>query len=326
MFHMKRIMGLNNIKIVLLISFLVLFFSCAEGQTKQKKSEKLGLGNKSNLPLETNNFQPLLGQKNASLQLELDKLIQKNPKWATLVKNKKMAVGLVDLKNLNAIRFAAVNGNHMMYAASLPKIAVLLAAMDALEKKEIEDTKELRADLRIMISKSNNQATTRVIDILGFEKIAAVLQDSTYHFYDKENGGGLWVGKRYAATGRRVPDPLKGISHAATVDQVCRFYYNLAFGKLVSRERSRQMLGYMERPEIHHKFVNSIEKIAPKARLFRKSGSWTTFHADSILVWEDGKRAYILVALIDDKNGEQIIRQLVAPVEKALKINVNTSN
>lgn len=314
-------MNPNGYKIVSLISFLIFFSSCVEGQNKQKGMNQTDAGSKTSLPLETNNFQPLMDMKNTSLQQELDKAIQKNPKWAALVRNKKMAVGLVDLRDLDNIRYAAVNGNHMMYAASLPKIAVLLAAMDALEKKEIEDTKALRDDLRIMISKSNNQATTRVIDILGFEKIAAVLQDSTYHFYDKSNGGGLWVGKRYASSGRRVPDPLKGISHAASVDEVCRFYYNLAFGKLVNKERSKQMLGYMSKPEIHHKFVNSIEKIAPKAKLYRKSGSWTTFHADSILVWEDGKRAYILVALIDDKNGEQIIRQLVAPIEKALKIN-----
>jgi beta-lactamase class A len=76
----------------------------------------------------------------------------------------------------------------------------------------------------------------------------------------------------------------------------------------------------MENPELHHKFVNTLERIAPRARLFRKSGSWSTFHADSILVWGDKDRRYILVALIDDNNGEQIIRQLVVPIEKALKM------
>jgi len=300
-------------------------FSCAEGQTnsgsKNKNSQSDGLA----LPLDDENFVALMDTKDPILQSKLQQVIAKNAKWSELVRNKKMAVGVVDLYDLQNIKYAAINGDHMMYAASLPKIAVLLAAMDALEKGEIEDTKELRADMRIMISKSNNQATTRVIDLLGFEKIAAVVQDSTYEFYNKEAGGGLWVGKRYAASGKRVPEPLKGISHAASVDQVCRFYYNLAYGKLVSRERSKQMLEYMENPEIHHKFVNTLERVAPKARLFRKSGSWTTYHADSILVWEDGMRRYILVALINDKNGEQIIRQLVNPVERALQIESHTA-
>ena len=36
-------------------------------------------------------------------------------------------------------------------------------------------------------------------------------------------GGGLWVGKRYAAAGKRLPDPMNGLSHGATVEQVSRF-------------------------------------------------------------------------------------------------------
>jgi len=71
---------------------------------------------------------------------------------------------------------------------------------------------------------------------------------------------------------------------------------------------------------LHHKFVNTLDQIAPDARLFRKSGSWKSFHSDSILVWgKDQKRRYILVALVDNENGEQIIRSLVKPIEKVLK-------
>ena len=88
----------------------------------------------------------------------------------------------------------------------------------------------------------------------------------------------------------------------------------------MNAKRSKQMLDIMEDPELHHKFVNTLDKIAPNARLFRKSGSWRTYHSDSILVWgEDSNRRYILVALIDDANGEQIIRDLVKPIEKVLK-------
>ncbi len=80
------------------------------------------------------------------------------------------------------------------------------------------------------------------------------------------------------------------------------------------------MLDIMVNPDLHHKFVNTIEKIAPLAKLYRKSGSWKTYHSDSILVWgKNPDRRYILVALIDDPNGEQIIRNLVKPIEKILK-------
>ncbi len=274
------------------------------------------------LPIQSgeSSIKPLGSLLNKELQNGLELELNKNPKWKKLIQQNKLAVGVIDLSNQNNIEYARINGNNMMYAASLPKIAVLLAAMDAIEKGELKETPEVVSDMKLMISKSNNQAATRMIDRLGFDKIESVLTDEKYQLYDEEHGGGLWVGKRYASSGTTNREPLKNLSHAATVNQVCRFYYLLVNGKLVNYKRSKQMLGIMENPALHHKFVNTLDEIAPKARLFRKSGSWKNFHSDSILVWgKDPKRRYILVALVDDASGEKIIRNLVKPVEKALK-------
>ena len=276
------------------------------------------------LPIKSNNstLKPLGSLLNPDLQKELEVQLNKNPKWKSLIAQNKMAVGVIDLRDPNNVEYARINGNHMMYAASLPKIAVLLAAMDALEKGQLKETPEVTDDMKIMISKSNNAAATRMIDRVGFDKIESVLTDEQYHLYDEEHGGGLWVGKRYASTGATNREPLQNLSHAATVNQVCRFYYLLANGKLVSYDRSKQMLDIMENPALHHKFVNTLDEVAPDAKLYRKSGSWKNFHSDSVLVWgKNPKRRYILVALINDPNGESIIRNLVKPVEKALKIN-----
>jgi beta-lactamase class A len=278
----------------------------------------------SQLPIKSTNAQlkPLTSVVDRSLQLDIEKELQKNPHWKALIKQKKMAVGIVDLRNVNQPKFARINGNHMMYAASLPKIAVLLAAMDAIEKGELEETDEVKADMRLMISKSNNAASTRMIDRVGYEKLEAVMTDPKYGFYDEEKGGGLWVGKRYGGGGDTNREPLKNLSHAASVTQVCRYYYMLANGELVSRKRSEQMLEIMENPDLHHKFISVLDKIAPNASVYRKSGSWKTYHSDSVLVWgKDPNRRYILVALIDDPAGDQIIRDLVKPIEKVLKVN-----
>ncbi len=256
-----------------------------------------------------------------NMQRDLENELNANPRWKKLISQKKMAVGLVDLSNPDQTKFARVNGLHMMYAASLPKIAILLAAMDAIEKGEIEETANVKADMRIMISKSNNQAASRMIDLVGFEKIESVMTDPRYEFYDEELGGGLWVGKRYGSGSITNREPLKQFSHAASVTQVCRFYYYMVYGQLVSTERSKQMLDIMGDPELHHKFVNSIEKVAPKARLFRKSGSWRTYHSDSILVWGP-ERKYILVALVDDQNGEQIIREIASKMDAIARVNL----
>ncbi|MEZ7495938.1 serine hydrolase [Leeuwenhoekiella aequorea] len=271
------------------------------------------------LPLKSCIDAPLENFNSKILTTQLYNQITKDPKLKSLIANKKMSVGIVSLDDPNAIQYAGINGEEMMYAASLPKIAILLAAMDAIDKGEMKETAEIKNDMWLMISKSNNQASTRMIDRLGYDKISSVLTSDKYKLYDKSNGGGLWVGKRYAAAGERRPDPLKGLSHAATAEQVCRFYYKLVTGTLVSAERSKEMLDIMENPSLHHKFVNTLERIAPTARLFRKSGSWQNYHSDSILVWGENGRKYILVALVEDPNGEQIIRNLVFPVEKALQ-------
>lgn len=271
------------------------------------------------LPVSVPNLPELGAFRDGDLQNALRQNLNKNAKWAQLTRNKKMAVGLVDLRDLRNIRFASTNGREMMYAASLPKIAILLAAMDALEKHELAETPEVREDMHMMIAKSSNQAATRMIDRVGFEKIEEVLTNPDYSLYDEEMGGGLWVGKRYASQGRRYPDPMKGLSHAATVDQVCKFYYMLVFGKLVSYERSRQMLNMMSSPKLHHKFVNTLEKSTKGAHIYRKSGTWQNFHADSALVWGP-RRRYILVSLVENDEGENILRHLVNSADEVLHI------
>lgn len=274
------------------------------------------------LPTSDGKIAMLTSLADSDLQKTLETEINKNPLWKKLINQKKMSIGLVDLRDTNNVKFARINGNHMMYAASLPKIAVLLAAMDAIDKKELTETADIRKDMRLMISKSNNAATTRMIDRVGYDKIESVMRSKKYKFYDEAIGGGLWVGKRYGGGGNTNREPLKNLSHAATVTQVCRYYYLLANGKLVNQKRSKQMLDIMENTALHHKFVNTLDKIAPDARIFRKSGSWKNYHSDSVLVWgKDLNRRYILVALIEDASGEQIIRDLIKPVEKVLRAN-----
>lgn len=110
---------------------------------------------------------------------------------------------------------------------------------------------------------------------------------------------------------------MRGISHAATVTQVCRFYYLVATGRIIGPERSRQMLEDLSQPGLHHKFVGVLERRAPAAQLFRKSGTWRDWHSDSVLVWGPERR-YILVALAETPRGEAILRGLAGTVDDVL--------
>lgn len=263
-------------------------------------------------------WHPLLETVNQELQHELESQLFKNKRWKRLVAKKKMAVALVDLTFPYSPRYASVNGDEMMYAASLPKIAVLLATCQAIEEGVVEETSEVINDATNMIRFSSNSAATRLIDLLGFEKIASVLRDDHLKLYDPEHGGGLWVGRRYAKSSTRYPDPLEGLSHAATVNQVSRFYYLLAYGKLINPQRCAEMLNILSNPGIIHKFVYSLKLLDPEARLFRKSGTWRNWHSDSVLVWSEYGRRYILVGMVENPRGEQILRDLVPVAETVL--------
>ena len=135
-----------------------------------------------------------------------------------------------------------------------------------------------------------------------------------YQLFNRKTGGGLWVGKRYAKAGKRNPDPLKGLSHAATVSQVCRFYYLLATGRLVSAEKSRRMLEIMAYPQTHHKFVSFLDDHYALSRIFRKSGTWRHFHADSAIIEREDYR-YIAVALAQNEHGGKWLTDLIVTLD-----------
>ncbi len=269
------------------------------------------------LSVQSDDWEPLYERVDPELQAALEKRLKANPEWARLIARKKMAIGLVDMSG-GTPRFARVNGNQMMYAASLPKIAILLSAYVSFEDGSLPETAEYHKDLGDMIRVSSNSAATRLIDAIGMKKIQTVLQDPQFGFYDEKRGGGLWVGKRFASAGPRIGDPLHNISHGATATQVCRFFYLLATERLINPERSRMMLEDLADPRLHHKFVSQVEERAPDARMYRKSGTWKQWHGDAIMVHGTHWRDYILVALVESDNGESIIRKVLPAVEELI--------
>ena len=88
----------------------------------------------NDLPIRTNNSElnPLGTLLNSAIQLNLENAINLNTAWKNLIQQKRMAVGIIDLSNIHKVTYVQVN--EMMYAASLPKAAILLTAMDAIEK------------------------------------------------------------------------------------------------------------------------------------------------------------------------------------------------
>jgi beta-lactamase class A len=230
------------------------------------------------------------------------------------VRNKSLCVTLVDITNPDSPRLASVNGDSMMYAASLPKIAILLGAFDRIERGELTLTNALREKLTRMIRNSSNQAATEMLNLVGKDYLARLLESPRYRLYDPALNGGLWVGKDYGKASAWKRDPLHNLSHGATAFQVARFYYLLETGRLVSPEMSQKMKEILGQPAIHHKFVKGLEQAGRVAKIFRKSGTWQNFHADSGIIERDGHR-YIAVALANNPDGGQWLSKLIVSLD-----------
>jgi beta-lactamase class A len=107
--------------------------------------------------------------------------------------------------------------------------------------------------------------------------------------------------------------------------QVARFYYLLVTDNLVTPEHSRKMREILAGSELNHKFVRALRHIDPDAAVSRKSGSWSTFHSDSVLVERDGHR-YIAVALSNNSNGSQWLGRIITKLDALLDPDVSAAD
>jgi beta-lactamase class A len=247
------------------------------------------------------------------LQKGLEKcLISLNLKKAA--NHKSLSIVLVDITDPSSPRMAYVNPNEMMYAASLPKIAILLGAFERVSNGEMTLDTQTREKLVHMIRNSSNRAATEMLNRVGKAYLADLLQSSRYRLYDPEKNGGLWVGKEYSKAGVWKRDPLHNLSHGATALQVARFYYMLQTGRLVSPELSRQMKSILANPAIEHKFVKGLKSVHPDSRIYRKSGTWKQYHSDSAIIEHDGRR-YIAVALAKNHRGGKWLSDLIVAMD-----------
>ena len=262
---------------------------------------------------ETGEYPSLWDRHDSGLQRQLDATLA-NLGLDKAVKNKKLSVALVDITNLNEPRLAEVNGDRMVYAASLPKIAILLGAFVDIEEGRMVLDSSTRESLTQMVRVSSNQEATRMLNRVGKDHLLDILQSGKFQLYDPQVNGGLWVGKEYGKSPAFKRDPLHNLSHGATAMQVARFYYLLETGQLVNVGLSAEMKAMLGNPGIKHKFVKGLADF-PDAKIYRKSGSWRQWHADSALVEADGRK-YIIVGLAEDASGGAWLSRLIKPIHE----------
>jgi beta-lactamase class A len=233
------------------------------------------------------------------------------------VRAQRLGVSVAEVTDKDRPRYAGVNDRTMLYAASLPKICMLVAGFEKIRAGKLGWNDAVRETFTNMIRSSSNEDASRAIHMIGFDSIARVLLSDKYKFYDMRQNGGLWIGKAYGGPNDYWrKDPLHNLSHGATAYQVARFYWMLERGELVDPAASAEIKEILSKPAIHHKFVKGLEG-RENVEIYRKSGTWRHWHADSALV-EHGGRKYIAVALMEDARGGDVLPQLIAKIDDAI--------
>ena len=220
------------------------------------------------------------------------------------------AIGLLDLRKP---RVAMINPDRGEYAASVPKIGILLAYFELHPEAATNLSAQTRHELGLMAKASSNEMAAKFSREMGLKQIQQVLD--SYKLYDQTKGGGLWVGKHYGSGTERYGDPVGNNSHAATVRQLLRFYLWLEQGKLVSPAASKTMREIFASPEIPHDEIKFVKALSAKnVNIIRKWGSWKEWLHDSAVI-TGPDRHYVLVALTKHPKGDEYLVELATEVD-----------
>jgi beta-lactamase class A len=222
-------------------------------------------------------------------------------------------VGVLDLEHS---RVAFIHPDQIEYAASVPKIGILLAYFHLHPEAATTLDPETEGELALMIKASSNEMAAKHSRAMGLREIQQVLND--YGFYDATRGGGLWVGKHYGPNSERIGDPVADHSHAATVRQLLRFYWMLDTGRLISPEASRKMRSIFLSPDIPHDDLKFVKGLAGRdLTILRKWGSYQDWLHDSALVIGPGRR-YVVVGLTHHAAGDAYLEDLAREVDEVM--------
>jgi beta-lactamase class A len=223
------------------------------------------------------------------------------------------AVGVLDLK---APRLAMIHPDREEYAASVPKVGILLAYFQLHPEAATNLNARIRHELGLMAKASNNEMAAKFSREMGLKQIQAVL--NSYRFYDTNQGGGIWVGKHYGKGDERYGDPVGNHSHAATVRQLLRYFLMLEQGKLVSPAASKTMHEIFESSDIPHDHIKFVKGLSARnVQIIRKWGSWEDWLHDSAVV-TGGGRHYIIVALTKHPKGDDYLVELAKAVDDVM--------
>jgi len=258
---------------------------------------------------------------------------------------KQLSITLIDLRDPARPVTASYRGNERIYPASVVKLFFLAAAHQWLEDKKIEDTPELRRAMKDMIVDSSNEATQYIVDVLsrstsGYELPPEEMKEWQYR-RDAVNRYFTSLGYTHINTNQKTfcedaygrekvsRGPNGENRNKLTTDATARLMMEIATGKSVNAERSRQMMDLLKRDysgtskdtdDQAHGFTGIALQAVKGVRLWSKAG-WTstTRHDVAYIEMPDGGKFVLATFTTDHANEREIIPTVARVVMDGFK-------
>ena len=320
---------MKNFYALFLCSILVcLFFVNADAQSKRLPNTK-----------SQKKYEPLIIEQSPELQTILNNAVGLtiNSFMPKKINSDSIAATLIDLRDPENLRMANYQGNRQIYPASVVKMFYMATLHQWLENGKVKLTPELERGLRDMIVDSSNEATQYILDVLtdtssGGElspkefKIWSYKRNAVNRYFTNLGYTNINVNQKTFcedAYGReqqfRNYNGEGKNRNMLTTNATARLLTEIVLGKIVTPERSSQMMNLMKRDfngtttdndDQAHGFtgIALIDRKMTDTKLWSKAG-WTskTRHDAAYIETPDGRKFVIVVFTENMANERDII-------------------
>lgn len=252
--------------------------------------------------------------------------------WASPFKQDEIAATLIDLRDPANIRWADHRGEAAIYPASVVKMFFMAALHQQIQDGKVTLTPELERGLKDMIVDSSNEATQYILDVLTDTASGAELPQAQFEIWQHKRNRvnryfssmgytGINVNqKTFCEDAYGIEQQSRGYKgqnrNMLTTNATARLLAEIALGRVVSVERSRQMMLLMLRePFKASKDLDSqstafigktlADKKMTDSRLWSKAG-WTSKsrHDAAYIETADGRK-FVLVVFTENHATEK---------------------
>ena len=217
-------------------------------------------------------------------------------------KPEEIAATLIDLRDAKQLKWADVRGEQAIYPASVVKMFYMAALHQQLQDNKVTLTAEVTRGLKDMIVDSSNEATQYILDVLTNTSSGAELPPAEFEKWQYKRNR---VNRYFTSMGykginvnqKTFCEDAYGIEQQSrnykgqnrnmlTTNATARLLAEIALGRMVNADRSRQMMELMKRDPFQESKDNDsqatgftgkaiVDKKLTGTRLWSKAG-WTS--------------------------------------------------